>query len=282
MLRTIRIILIVVFVLALIWTGFLVVYRYTHDDIAAPVFVSDTLQADGQDILEVSVNASKEELLQGLSAYDNMDGDITDRIMIRNVSQLINGSDATITYIVFDAASNYAFYARTLRYTDYTSPRFKLSGPMVFNTGSDFSILSRVSVEDSIEGDISNLITIRSSTVMRNIAGTYHAEISVKNRMGDVVDLPMTVVVTNINSKTPTIELTSYLVYARRGATPDFRSMIRTATDPLGDGRSRPGDVVINSSSYDPNTPGVYEIFYYYTSPSSGETAQSIQIVIVQ
>ncbi len=282
MLRTIRIILIVVFVLALIWTGFLVVYRYTHDDISAPVFVSDTAKANGRDVLEVSVNASKEDLLQGLSAYDNMDGDISDRIMVRSISRLTENREATINYIVFDAASNYAVYSRTLRYSDYTPPKFKLTGPMVFNTGSDFSILSRIAAIDSIDGNISNLITIRSSTVMRNISGTYHADVSVKNRMGDVVELPLTVVVTNVTSQTPTITLTDYLVYARRGATPDFRAMIRSVSDPMEEGVSRERDVVINSSSYKSNVPGIYEIYYYYTSPVSGETAQSILIVIVQ
>lgn len=283
MLRTIRIILIVVFVLALIWTGFLVVYRYTHDDVAPPVFVSDTQKENGADILEVSVNASKQELLQGLHAYDNVDGDISDRIMIRSVSQLTGGSDATVTYIVFDAASNCAFYARTVRYTDYTPPRFSLTGPMVFNLGSEFSLLNQIRATDAIDGDISNLVALRSSTVLRNIVGTYHAEVSVKNRMGDEIRLPLTVVVMSINSKTPTITLSNYLVYARKGTTPDFRGMIRSATDPLEEGNpSHPESVIINSSNYDPQTPGVYEIFYYYTSPLTGETAQSILVVVVQ
>lgn len=282
MIRTVRIILIVVFVLVLIWTGFLVVYRYTHDDVAAPVIVSDNTDENGNDILEVSVHATKEDLLQGLHAYDNVDGDISDRIMVRNISQLQNGKDALITYIVFDSASNYTFYGRTLRYTDYTSPKFSLAGPMVFNTGSEFTLLGQIHATDSIDGDISNVITLRSSTVMRNIAGNYSIEVSVKNRMGDQVDLPLSVIVTGINSKTPTIRLSDYLIYARRGTTPDFRRMITAATDPLGDENSHPDQVVINSSSYDPHTPGVYEIFYYYTSPISNETAVTILVVVVQ
>ena len=282
MLRTIRIVLIVVFVLALIWTGFLVVYRYTHDDISAPAFVSDTVRENGTDIIEVSVNATREELLQGLHAYDNVDGDISDHIMIRDISQLQNGKDATVTYIVFDASSNYAFYARTVRYTDYQPPHFDLLGPMVFNLGSDFTLLDRIQAFDAIDGEISNRITMRSSTVMRNVAGTYQIEVSVKNSMGDEIFLPLSVIVDRITSKTPTLTLSDYMIYVRRGATPDFQSLITSAVDPLGDGQSHPQDVVINSSAYDPKTPGTYEIFYYYTSAATGETAQSILVVVVQ
>ena len=282
MIRTIRIILIVVFVLALIWTGFLLVYRFTHDDISAPAFVSDTLRDDGTDILEVSVNASKEELLRGLHAYDNVDGDVSDRIMIRNISQIQNGSDAFVTYIVFDTASNYSFYARTVHYTDYTPPRFQLIAPMVFNAGSDFTMLNQIRAIDVIDGDISNLVTLRSSTVLRNITGTYNIEVSVKNSMGDEITLPLSVVVANITSKTPTISLSDYLIYARRGTTPDFRSMIRSVKDPLGESFIHPSEVVINSASYNPQVPGTYEIFFYYTSPISEEAAQTILVVVVQ
>ena len=59
---------------------------FLHDrltaDHTAPRIVSDGVP------LEVSVNATDAELCAGLTAADDRDGDLTDRIIVRRVSQL--------------------------------------------------------------------------------------------------------------------------------------------------------------------------------------------------
>lgn len=285
MLRNIRTILIIVFILVLIWTGFLIVFRFTHEDVKPPVITSDTRATaeDGlaRDVLEISVSASKEELCQGLHAYDNMDGDITDRIMIRSISKLVNASDALVTYIVYDDASNYATYQRTVRYVDYTAPRFRMSSPMVFNVGADINFLDRISANDVIDGDISGRILLTKSTVVKNVPGSYFAEVAVTNSMGDTATLPMEVVIQAATTSAPTIRLKDYLIYVNAGTTPDFSLYLSSLKDPLDPEVFRTDLVTINSSRFSADEPGIYEVYYYYTG-KSGETATAVLLVVVE
>ena len=73
-------------------------------------------------VLEVSVSASQEELLQGVTAWDNRDGDLTSEIMIDHISTLIGANTAKITYVVFDSSDRVAKLTRTIAYTDYEAP----------------------------------------------------------------------------------------------------------------------------------------------------------------
>ncbi len=120
---------VVLFVVVLLAFAGSMAYSYIRLDKTAPVFSCEEPE------LSVSMSAGNEVLLQGLTAYDDKDGDITDRIMIKGITQLITDNTAKITYIVFDSANNMAVYTRVLRYTDYEKPHFALSAPLVRPTG---------------------------------------------------------------------------------------------------------------------------------------------------
>lgn len=276
MLKYIRVTLVVLFILALITAGGLFYYNYTHEDIAAPAFDSSA------ELIEVSVHAGRDELCQGLRAYDNMAGDITDRIIVQNVSQLINDTDVMVSYLVIDDASNYATYTRTVRYTDYHPPRFRLSKPMCFNTGETITFLDRVSAEDIRDGDISGRMSLVESTVASSTPGTYRAILSVTNQLGDTVTLPLTVLVVNQTASMPKIQLSSYLIYVKAGERPNYAGYLKDVEDPLDqDAANLKSKVLINDSQCHPNTPGVYEVYYYYTG-RSGETVTAILTVVAE
>ena len=80
-------------------------------------------------MLEVSVDAGEEELLQGISAWDNRDGDLTSEIMVDHISTLVSDNTAKITYVVFDRSDNASKLTRTIAYTDYETPKFSLTQP---------------------------------------------------------------------------------------------------------------------------------------------------------
>ncbi len=278
MLRYVRIILVVLFCLALIGAAGLYYYVHTHEDTSPPTFRS------GTDLLEVSVKDPEEALLRDLQAYDNVDGDLSARIHVKNISTLINATDVNVTYIVFDEASNYATYTRTVRYVDYTPPRFGLTGPMTFNVGDTVNLSGTVTVTDIRDGNISGRLMLEESTVINNTPGIYSAKLSATNRMGDTITLPLSV---QIIEKSPTrakIELTDYLIYAQVGDKLNFRKYVRTTKDPLAKNPEESISVyrvTINSTDLDMSVPGVYEVYYYYTG-ISGEIATVILTVIVE
>ena len=274
MLRTIRVILVTLFVLTALGFATLVVYQFTHDDTAPPVITSDS------DLLELSVTATEQELKQGLKAYDNMDGDITDRIVVQRISHLVNATDATVTYLVFDDASNAATYQRTLRYTDYQKPRFYLSKALTYNVGETITLRDRLSARDVIDGDLTDSILVSESNASNTVPGYYAITVQVTNSAGDTAVLPLTVTVQNQSVTTPRILLREQLVYVDAGQSVNYASYLLSATDPMLNGTQN-SQVTINDEDADLSTPGVYEV-YYYLLGKSGETATAILTVVVE
>jgi hypothetical protein len=278
MLKQVRSLLIILFCLALAGAGALYFYTYTHEDTSPPAFQVD------EDLIEVSVTDPNEVLLQGLRAYDNVDGDLTSNIRIRSISTLVNESDVTVSYIVFDEASNYATCSRTVRYTDYTPPRFSLTRPMVFNVGETVNFRDSVIVTDVRDGNISGRVRLEETTVVSNTPGSYSALLSATNNMGDTVYLPLTIRIVNSSFSMPSIELSEYLIYIPQSPErPRFRDYVLSVSDPMADDADEISRTAakVNAKKVDPTTPGTYEVYYYYTG-LSGEIATAILTVVVE
>lgn len=188
------------------------VYVATSVDRVSPVITCDSA------LIEVEVGASDEELLAGVSAADDRDGDLSSQIMIKGISQLISADTARVTYVVFDSSNNMATAQRDVRYTNYERPRFKLTQPLIFQTGSQIKLLGSLSAEDVIDGDISGSIRVTKQNVNSSTPGVYSITFQVTNSMGDTESIPAKVVVRDdVPAKAPLI-LSGYVVYVEQGA----------------------------------------------------------------
>ena len=83
------------------------------------------------DEITVSVSDSEEQLLQGVTATDARDGDVTSSLVVEAVRGVVANQEFTVTYAAFDGAGNVAKAQRTVHYSDYVSPRFSLTGAAV-------------------------------------------------------------------------------------------------------------------------------------------------------
>ena len=74
------------------------------------------------DTLEVSINATEDELTKDVVAEDKKDGNVSDSIIIENITKKVGGDENQfeITYVGFDKSSNSGRLKRNLVYTDYT------------------------------------------------------------------------------------------------------------------------------------------------------------------
>ena len=95
-------------------------------------------------LLELSTQDPKEALLQGVTAQDNVDGDVTASLVVASVQLLDSDGSIQVTYAAFDAAGNVATVVRQARYTDYESPRFSLTTSTTFAYNSGFNIFNLV------------------------------------------------------------------------------------------------------------------------------------------
>lgn len=179
-----------------------------RDDKTAPVITMDSEE------LEVSVTAEEAELLQGLTAADNKDGDVTANVLVEGISNITEENTATITYAAFDAAGNVAKATRTLKYTDYESPKFGQKQALVFSSNTSLDILSCMTAEDKLDGDISDRIkaTLVSDTASISYPGVHQVEFRVTNSRGDTEHVTLPVDVYEPNTYNATVELSEYLV----------------------------------------------------------------------
>lgn len=276
--KNLQIILIVVFlVISVVFCAFFCYDRLMVDR-EAPMIVCDGVP------LEVSVTATDRELCAGLTATDNVDGDLTDRIVVRKVSQLYGSNTAMIQYAVFDSSSNVCTYSRSVTYTDYRKPSFSLSQPLIYNLNSIISLSDRLTAHDSIDGDISQRIRVASSSVSSAEKGLYPITVQVTNSSGDTAVAKLTVTIENITSHHPVIRLSEYLIYADADSQLDeeaLRGYIVSAKEASGGQNVDYDDISIDASALDLSTRGCYDVTYSYTN-ARGLTYNVILTVVVE
>lgn len=240
-----------------------------------------TITCEGE-VLEVSVEADRSELLQGVTAWDDRDGDLTDKVLVEHVSNLTGANTARITYVVFDSADNAATCSRTIRYTDYQKPRFRLTAPLHYYVGDTITLLDRLTAVDVIDGDLQDKIRLTASNLTNTLAGTYHVTVQVTNSLGDTSVLPLTILVDSGSGYlTPEIQLTQYLVYLDQGSAFDPGIYVRSITDPSAGNKTVSRGQAEIFSEVDPNRPGTYEVVYSYTGSGGREGKTFLTVVVV-
>lgn len=268
--RIIRIVLVLVFLAV----GGLYLFNDLVSDRSAaaepPVISCDS------EILEVSVNDGDGILLEGVTAADPQDGDLTGQILVSGVSKLIDGDTAKVTYVVFDADDNMATLTRHIRYTDYRLPRFSLDEPLIYTANEEIILLDRLHAEDAIDGDITDLIRV-SYTLPTADPEVYTVDVQVTNSMGDTAFLTLPIIIRNEIITRPVVELDTCLVYLEQGSTFRARRYLSGATY---DGLSVSSDNVSISGDVDTDVPGTYQV--RYTCTYAGRTGDTILTVVVE
>ena len=286
--------------------------RYLVLSFRANDTVGPQIEMDSQRI-EVSVRDPQIKLLAGMTATDARDGDVTDTLVIENISDFISENTRTVTYAAFDKNNNVTKATRSMVYTDYAPARFSLTGPLRFPASTtQQTILNTVTVTDSIDGDLSDKINFSTTSVINvDTAGDYRVTMEVTNSAGDTFSLPLTVTIYD-NSSYSTIlriNLKTYLVYTKIGQALDpmafLDGMIYRGTsyeitegegtfrvDTSNMGREeleafRKQDPAVKRSRFEVldmtnyNYPGVYEI-QYTIGDDEGNRGRTILTVIVE
>ena len=168
---------------------------------------------------EVSVQDPKSSLTVGMTAVDREDGDVTDSLVVENITMLSNDGTVSVSYAAFDAAGNVARQQREVKYKDYVSPRFTLKQPLIYRQGQNFDVLANVGATDLMDGDIQHRVraTMLGDKTLAE-PGTHVLRFQVTNSLGDthVQNLPVEVVPEDPYDAD--MELSDYLIYLSRGS----------------------------------------------------------------
>ena len=274
--RRLKILLIALFVFVFVIYTTSSIYQHIVKQNTAPVITCET------ETLEVSVSADDLSLLQGVSAMDAEDGDLTNRILIGGISNLLSNNTAEITYLVFDNDNNMGTCTRYLHYIDYEGPKFVLKQPLIFTLDQKVSLTGRLQATDMIDGDISESIRISTLDLPPASAGVYTITVQVTNSMGDTVHLSLPIILNTTDSFRPVIQLKEYLIYMDVGSPFNPRDYLENVSAPVSDvdDPSELLSAVAIENNVDPNTPGTYQVTYTYSGVFS--TGMSILTVVVE
>lgn len=231
--------------------------------------------------VEISVNAPKGILLQDVTAEDDVDGDVTDSIIMESIHLLDSDGRISVGYAAFDSAGNVAKLQREARYTNYRSPRFTLSGPLVYTFGQNFDVLNTIGAVDCIDGDIQHHVraTLTENTPITEI-GTHMVQFRVTNSLGDTTTEIFPVEVYSSDTYNGTLTLKEYLIYLPVGGkfTPKFYPDTFTyrREDHELDNITLADYTLEINGDVDTNTPGVYPVEYKITYSEVNQRTQKV------
>lgn len=280
--RNLRIAILIFFcVVAVLFTVSYVHERMTTD------YTAPMIRAES-DTLRVSVSAGDEELLAGMTAQDNLDGDVTDTLVVVSRSKFISKGTLRVNYAAFDKNRNVGTYSREVTYADYVSPHFRMDAPLRFaSTGSLPDFLEHITAQDCLDGNITRQIKITTGrTVAAGDSVTRQkVNIQVTNSCGDNAVLELTASMEDYSSlNRPAPALRDYVLYVEKGGQLDLMDNV-TGVWAGGVARSfaemgfAPEDVTVREGALDLRIPGVYTVIYQLSR--DGEDLSVAELIVI-
>lgn len=287
--RRIRMAICLLFAVSCLVFGIYTVKSRLVEDHRPPVITCE------ENEISVSVDADEAELLAGVTAEDDKDGDITKSIRVSSMSNFVGKGKRTVTYAVFDKANQAATAKRTLTYTDYRSPRIYLTNPMRFTEKeiNTEKMLEGLTAEDCLDGDLTKQIYITwNDNVYSYQPGTYLVTLQVSNSAGDVCAVPVEVTVVDHTDQTEKNKyypmLSEYIVYTKVGKTIEPVSYLTGVANGNGvysfaenaeELRMSKEEISIQSQ-VDYEKPGVYPVQYSYTNQDGAVAVTKLFVVV--
>ena len=273
---------ILIFAIAVLEFAFFGIYRYMTADRKAPVLKVD------RDEMVCSVKDGEKELLDGVKAGDDHDGDLTDQVMVENISNFTADGKRIVTYVVADSSNHVSRATRTISYRDYTKPRFEVKTAPRFSVAevdskSDYS--GFVKATDLIDGNITRNIKISSvEDYKENEYGGFRDVIfQVSNSAGDTSTLPVTVSYTETGA--PVVNLSSYVVYLKKNAgfnPGDYMASVEMGNNKysVADFRETQKGTIDVRNSVNMKEPGVYSVEYAAKAPNGKSSVTYMKVIV--
>ncbi|WP_195955535.1 immunoglobulin-like domain-containing protein [Clostridium saudiense] len=213
---------------------------------------------DGTDDVILKVGSTFNEL-DGVTARDSFDGDLTSSIKISDLDKVDVNTPGqyTVKYTVKDVAGNETIENRVIKV--YENPVIDGTDDVILKVGSTFNELDGVTARDSFDGDLTSSIKISDlDKVDVNTPGQYTVKYTVKDVAGNEVTIDRTIIVDGAPVITGADNVT-----IKVGST--FNELDGITAEDKEDGPLTNNIVVSGMDKLDLNTPGEYTIAYTVT-----------------
>lgn len=236
------------------------------------------------DNLITTVNASDADLLAGVSAFDDVDGDVSDSLIIENISKISDDHKVSITYAAYDKSNNVAKMTRIVEYQDYQLPHFKLDKPLIFTSLKNNNLLEAISAYDVRGNNISNKIRMQYQQNPYEIETTnvsYPIIFTVTDDLGGTKNITLNVDLIENNKEYNNVEvkLKDYLIYVEKGATLNLANYLDKIVYQDEEQKINYKNLEI-SNNFDLMTEGVYDVYFTYTLKDNLSGYSKLVIVV--
>lgn len=256
--------ILLLFVSIALFIGFQMYSKVVRDN-HSPVVTCETEE------LVVSVKAKPEELFKGVSAKDTRSGDVTDTLVIEEMSDFTEKDTRIITYAAVDESKNVGRCERVLKYSDYQEPRFSMKSSLCFPMGSSVNVFDIISADSSLDGDLSGKIKYAlEKTINTMEEGSYPIEFRVMDSGGKTVYLNTEIEILSRDYAAIEVSLTDYLVYVKKGSSFNASDYYK--------GADREGELTIKSK-VDTDEPGTYYVDYIVKNGGIGGKSRLVVVV---
>ncbi len=293
--RNLGIIMLVLCILSVaVFAGYIYIDVLSARSDKAPEFASVP------ELITVSVSDSEDVIKSGIKASDKEDGDVSDSIIVKEIGSFNEDMTRDVVFAAFDSSNHVTEVTSKLKYSDYSSPEFKLTRPLVMTISESGNILSYIGATDVIDGDLSGQIKIE--TELDTTPGMHPFTVSVKNSAGDISKITFNVIIRTVSGSesAPEIVLDNYLVYLKKGEQFDPKSRIQSVisnctvevTEPAtGEEGGEPvkteteqkltkDDVTVDNGGFNSSVPGTYSIQYTVTNALNNKGIAILTVVV--
>lgn len=208
--RFLRLGTVIAFIAALLLLGY-TCFVVSKRDTSAPVITDNVGE------LHLESTQGDHALLEGLTAKDDRDGDLTDKIMVERLSRFVEPGVCNVSYVVFDKSNNIGRYERKVVFDNYTPPRISLEKPLVYYEGNEVTFMDRLKLTHALEGDISHKLKLEASNVDSSEVGVYEIQLRAVTLYGEEIYARLPLNVIAYNAQAPVINLKQNLVYVKQG-----------------------------------------------------------------
>ncbi|WP_298421280.1 immunoglobulin-like domain-containing protein [uncultured Kordia sp.] len=239
-------------------------------DTIAPIIV-----LNGNATINLNVGEAYTEL--GATATDNLDGNLTNAIVITGTVDTTIAGTYSVNYTVSDSSGNTTQVTRTVNViADTTAPIITLNGNATIdlNVGEAYIELGAIAT-DNLDGNLTNAIVI-TGTVNTAVAGTYQLTYSVSDAAGNTAQVIRTV---NVLADT-----TAPIITLNGNATIDlnvgeaYTELGATATDNL-DGNLT--NAIVITGTVNTAVAGTYTVRYNVSDTAGNAATEVTRTVIV-
>lgn len=241
----------------------------TPDPNPTPAPVDQAPTISFADDLHLHLGQKSFNLMDGVSAHDVKDGDLTTKVVLCSTVDVNTEGTYQVTYQVTDSAGHKTSATRDVVVTN-DAPVIHVSGNNQTEVGHAFDPLQGVTADDYQDGDLTTEIKV-AGDVDTSKLGDYELIYTVTDKNGAVTTLKRSV---TVFATAPTLDVSKVPTELKVGDQFNPKANV-TAVSPYGD------VIVAVDGSVDTSKPGSYELTFTATDKFGQKTVKEVTINVV-